>query len=139
VHFGVSGVQNVVTLFFMLLGDQCGFHKKRIGKRYAELVFLHLMASMGHIVHIGVPGAHKVEALFFVLGWDQYRLYKNAMGHVIPNLCFSIRWDLWVTKCILVHPRLETLTHYVSCFGGPSAVFIKSASGNIMPNLCFCI
>jgi hypothetical protein len=33
----------------MLGSAQCGFHKKRAGTRYAELVFLHLVRYAGHI------------------------------------------------------------------------------------------
>jgi hypothetical protein len=39
VHFRASWAQNLDTLFFMLGWDRCGFHKKRVGTRYAELVF----------------------------------------------------------------------------------------------------
>jgi hypothetical protein len=38
---------------------------------------------------------------------------NSAPGHITLNLCFCIRWDLWVTWCILVHTGHETLTN---CF-----------------------
>jgi hypothetical protein len=43
--------QNVDILFFMLEWGQYRFHKKRTRTHYAELVFLHLVGSAGHVVH----------------------------------------------------------------------------------------
>jgi hypothetical protein len=64
---------------------------------------------------------------------------KSASRHITPNLCFSIRCDMWVTWCILVHPACETLTHYFSCSCGTGTDFRKSALGHVMLNLCFYI
>jgi hypothetical protein len=59
---------------------------------------------------------------------------KSTSGQVTPNLCFHIRWALWVTYCIPVHPGHEMSTHYFSCLGGTGT---KSTPGHMMPNLCF--
>jgi hypothetical protein len=64
---------------------------------------------------------------------------KSASGHIMPNIYFFIRWDLWVTYCIPVLPGHETSTYYFSCLGRPGADSIKRVPGHVMPNLCFCI
>jgi hypothetical protein len=59
---------------------------------------------------------------------------NRARGHIITNLCFCIRWDLWVTYCILVCPGCESSVHYFSCSAGHGAVSVKSMSGHITLN-----
>jgi hypothetical protein len=51
VHSGAIGARSVDALFFMLMWDRYRFHKKRVGTRYAELVFLHPVRSADHVVH----------------------------------------------------------------------------------------
>jgi hypothetical protein len=64
--------QNINVLFFMLVWGWYGFHEKRTGTRYTEIVFLHPMGSAGHIVHSGASGVQIVDTLFFMLRWDRY-------------------------------------------------------------------
>jgi hypothetical protein len=45
------------ALFFILEWDQYRFHKKRIRTCYAEVVLLHLVRFLGHIVHSGASAA----------------------------------------------------------------------------------
>jgi hypothetical protein len=56
VHSSVSREKNLDGLFFMLGWDRYEFHKKRVRARYAELVFLHLVGSEGHVMYSGVSG-----------------------------------------------------------------------------------
>jgi hypothetical protein len=56
------------ALFCMLEWVWCGFHKKRFEIRYGELVYLHPMGYVGHIVHSRASGALNLEAPFFILG-----------------------------------------------------------------------
>jgi hypothetical protein len=57
---------------------------------------------------------------------------KSTSGHMMQNMCFCIRCDLWV-------PGHEMLTHYFSCSVGPGVVSVKSALGHMMSNFYFCI
>jgi hypothetical protein len=56
---------------------------------YAELVILHAMGSMGHVVHSGACGAQNLDVLFFMLGWSCSDSTKSALGQVTPNLFFA--------------------------------------------------
>jgi hypothetical protein len=155
VHSSTSRLWNIDTLFFMLRWAWCCFHKKRRGTRYTKLVFLHLVGSVGDVVNSGASGPWNVDTLFFMLGWARCTFHKKhartryaglvllhlvgSTGHIIPNMCFCILLDLWVTLCILVRPSLETPTHYFSCSGGNGTDFTKGALGYVTPNLCSCI
>jgi hypothetical protein len=53
VRFGASVVQNIDTLFFMLLWAQGGSQKMCDGACCAKHVFLHLVRSTNHVLHSG--------------------------------------------------------------------------------------
>jgi hypothetical protein len=71
--------------------------KGTLGHVTRELVFLHPLGYAGHTVHSGASGARNIDVLFFMLEWARCCFYKNALGHIMPNLCFYIRWDMQVT------------------------------------------
>jgi hypothetical protein len=73
--------------FFLLRLDQYGFHKKHVETHYAELVFLHLMGSAGHIVHTSASGMQNVDALFSILGWAKCSFHINMAGLITTKLC----------------------------------------------------
>jgi hypothetical protein len=72
----------------MLGWDQYGFDKKRDGTNYVELVFLHHMGSMGHIVHSDVSGTRNGDTLFLMLRWDRYGFDKRRVGTRYTELVF---------------------------------------------------
>jgi hypothetical protein len=53
----VSEVWNIDALFLIPGWVRCKDHKKRAWTHYSELVFLHVVGSMGHAVHSGASVA----------------------------------------------------------------------------------
>jgi hypothetical protein len=91
VHSSASGPCNFNALFFMLGWDRYGFRKKHVGTCYAKFLFFHPVGSAGLVLHSDASRARNVNTLFF----SSCRA-ETTPGHVTPNLCFCIRWDLWV-------------------------------------------
>jgi hypothetical protein len=56
------------------------FHKKHTGTRYAKLVFLHPLGSVGHVVHSGASGLRNVNAQIFMLRQNRYEFHKKCVG-----------------------------------------------------------
>jgi hypothetical protein len=82
---------------FMLVWNRCGFDKKRVGTRYAKLLFLRLLGSAGHVVHSRASGVQNVYALVFMLGSVRCGFHKKCAEPRYARLCFCMQWDLWVS------------------------------------------
>jgi hypothetical protein len=133
-HVVRFGARNIDALFLMLGSDRYGFHKIHAGTTYAELVFLHLMVS-GFTLCLPVrPGRETLMYYFSCSGGTGSASTKSVVGHIMMNLCFCIRWDLWVKYCILVR---KTSTYYFSCSTGTSTNSTKSRSRHVTPNMYF--
>jgi hypothetical protein len=64
------------------------------------------------------PGNEMSTNYFSCSGGPSAVFIKSAPGHNALNLCFSIRRDLWVTQCVLVHLGCETSAYYFSYIDG---------------------
>jgi hypothetical protein len=86
-----------------MLHQTCVFAPGRICGSRIAFVHLGCETSTHYFSFSGGPGVVSV---------------KSLLGHVIANLCFYIRWDLWDRYHIPMHPGHKTSTHYFSCLGG---------------------
>jgi hypothetical protein len=89
VHFGASGERIVGTLFFMLRWDRYGFDKKRFRTCYADLLFLHLVGSTGHVVPFGASGKRIIDTVLFKLRSGRYEFDKKWFRTHYAELVFS--------------------------------------------------
>jgi hypothetical protein len=106
---------------------------------YTELVFLHPVGSVGHVVISDVFGARNINAMFSCsVGPGAVSIKKliktsytehvflyhvGPVGHVVYFGVFEA----------------QNVNALFSCSVGPGAVSIKSSSGQVTPNMYFCI
>jgi hypothetical protein len=122
----------------MLRWVWCCFHKKQAGTRYAELVFLHPVRSVGHIVHFGAQGAQNVDALFSLLRWalcdfqkmhtvtrSAFRCIQNVQCHALFSMLGWARCgfhkkhsETRYAELVVLHP-VGSVGHIV-LFGEPA-------------------
>jgi hypothetical protein len=86
VHSGTSGERIIDALFFMLEWNWYRFHKKCARRCYTELVFLHPVGSIGHVVHSGASRVRNVDTLFFMLRWARCGFHKKRAGTCYTEL-----------------------------------------------------
>jgi hypothetical protein len=72
----------------MLRWAWCSFHNKHVRTCYVELVFLHPVRSVGHVVHFGALGREMSMHFFLCSGGHCAISRKSTPGHVTPNFYF---------------------------------------------------
>jgi hypothetical protein len=74
--------------YFLGSGGPGAVSIKCAGIRYAELVFLYPVESVGHVVHSGAFGMRNIITQFFMLRWDRYRFDKNRARTCYTEVVF---------------------------------------------------
>jgi hypothetical protein len=83
--------------YFHVLVGPCGSHRKRTGTHYVELMFLHPVRSVGHVMRSGASGCEMSMHYFSFSGGPSVGPTRSTSEHVIVNLYFCIPSDLGVT------------------------------------------
>jgi hypothetical protein len=83
-----------INAIFSCSGGPGANRTKSDGAHCAELVFLHLMGSMGWVVCSGASRVLIINVLFFMLGGSGAYTTKNVPRHITLKLCLCIWCDL---------------------------------------------
>jgi hypothetical protein len=133
-----SGAQNIDALFFMLGWAQCGFHKKRVGTHYAEIVFLQHVGYAGHVGHYGVSGVQNIDALFFMLTWTRCGFHKKCAGTRYAKLVFFPSSEICGSRSVF--RCVQGVKHQRNIFHsrvGPVWIRQKACRGQLHQNCVF--
>jgi hypothetical protein len=89
VHYGVSGAQNVITLFFMLQWDRYGFGKKACRDTLHRHMCFCIRRDLPVTWGIRVSPRRKISSHYFSCSGGPGAVYiKSVPGHVTQILCF---------------------------------------------------
>jgi hypothetical protein len=75
----------------------CSLYKKRVRTRYVELVFLHPVRCVGHVVHSSASEAQNIDVIFHArVGpvWISQKTHWDILGRTC-DIC--IHWHPRVT------------------------------------------
>jgi hypothetical protein len=96
------------TIFHALVG-LLWIPQKSVGASYVELVFLHLVGFVCHVVYSGAFEARNIDTLFFILRWDRYGFHKKRAGtyyaehvllHLVRSVCHVVQSGASMTQNI---------------------------------------
>jgi hypothetical protein len=127
VHSCSFGLRNINALFFLLGWDQCGFHKKRTGTHYAELLFFHPVGSACHVVN-SVRPEPETSMHYFYARVGSVWIQQKARQDTLRGTCVlatgvicgshSVFWCVRVAKVDV----LFSMKNSASMFHAPDAL-----------------